>query len=66
MTLPKRANLKSCRIIQPGIVRLNRSASVNFRNFDCLRVPVLGDSQANKRVVPEMQSSGRQEADKDV
>ena len=49
-----------------GIVRLNRFARVNFRNFGCLRVAVLGDNQANKVVVREIQNAGRQEAAKAV
>ena len=49
-----------------GIVRLNLSARVTSGNFGCLRGAVLGDNQANKEVVPEIQSSGRQEADKAV
>ena len=48
------------------LARFDVAPLINNRNFGCLRVAVLGDVHANKEGVTEIQSSGRQEADKAV
>jgi putative transposase len=49
-----------------GIVRLNLPDRVGTRSFGCLRVALLGDNQANKRILPERRDSGRQEIGQSV
>jgi hypothetical protein len=49
-----------------GQCQIKLIARVTSGNFDCLCVAVLGDNQVNRQVVPEIQSSGRQDADKAV